>query len=1208
MKNNESESSSLSNQRLKSKKIASKKQINKKIIDNNDNSGKREYDTNVIFSRMIKPSNFYKYRKMSSKIYNQTNTKINTTIKKSKFDEYNNNSNSKRSKLINSKANEKNNLFLPTANNNLKADISAYLLNSKNNKGIGTKLDISKSEIQYPLNYSKNDINNKNNITNSSQESKNKEINLRISLKIGNKNNKEKERKYNISSPLNKANHSFNKKLRKSMKNLDYINKRKNNETYSPDLIKFTNNLREMKSFNNNNFYTKRENARINTFNSCYNFYQKDDFNTRRKKEERNFNDSSFNNTMNHNNFHNYGINNENDNSYQLDYENMNRNNKYFLYRDDVTNINDNITDRYKIEDINDEIQKNIKENEYLSYQNEIIEEFCNCVEEFMFWRVKNNFDRFISKLKECLRTKYFNSLLLKRIQNQSIKKKFSNNQYLSSTLNTDNKINTYKKLVYPSNKLSKDCFKRKTMTNFSKSNLGLSNKFDKNKENTYHRKSQEKFNLKNLDSFYKNRNTYDINNEKFEKERRISNEKYDTNLYIPKKYRHLDNANANQTNIKKNISYNYSQINPYFTSINDKKDMSQNLIQGKDYTNISADMDEDIIKTKLERSANKKNKKNKNHNISCDNKYNTNYYLEKGIISKIKSNISNNLSMTMNTGQIKDKNNNLPIYNKKKVRISQPKSKIFMNKQLHGNIKDKTANKIKGESMLNLAHNKIINNKNKNNNEHYGIMTLSSNLSDNSEDMEQNKKENNDLNEYKMISPKNNNYSSNPINNKNNIDNKENNIKYQENIINNQKLLNSEKINEQNGNGYKIGINQRKNNIKNKESNIKLNDNNNDIKSINNSHSKMSNGKNSITDEEINNKNDYYIPREIIVKDVSTRDRRINVYIKYIEYFNYNFINRKAKKNLLILFQSDSIYIPSAYPQKNNLYQNNSKYYKNMNDKNNHNKMNKILSSIIEEEERSKAAGSMNNSINSEDENLKNGNYTYFFIQSIKYFIDFLQSIFNDKKKTYYFQFFKHLKKIKNDSYLKGLISQKKIQTLNKIKEDKDNSENKNNTSGDILLYNINDNLDFDINSFNGIKNENQNPKNKYKNNNNTSEGKYSIDNNNFCLFIDENTYKISESNKKSKINLSMDNFYLNKKEENKKYDKNIFKKILNDIEINNKIKNDEISFNGQNEINNNIINKENDKNIYLNDINDKFSDFINKFRVCLMKKKKKK
>ena len=1203
MKNNESESSSYSNQRLKPKKIVSKKQINKKTIDNNDNSGKREYDTNVIFSRTIKPSNFYKYRKMSSKIYSQTNSKINTTIKKSKFDDFNNNSNSKKTKLINSKPNEKNNLFLPTENNtNLKADISAYLLNSKNNKGIGTKLDISKSEIQYPLNYSKNEINNKNNIINSSQESKNKEINLRISLKIGNKNNKEKERKYNISSPLNKANHSFNKKLRKSMKNLEYINKRKNHETYSPDLIKFTNNFREMKSFNNNNFYTKRDNVRINTFNSCYNFYQKDDFNSRRKKEERNFNDSSFNNTMNHNDFHNYRINNEDENSYQLDYENMNRNNKYFFYHDDIKYINANPTDRYKNENSNEEIQiqKNIKENEYLSYQNEIIEEFCNSVEEFMFWRVKNNFDTFISNLKDCSRTKYFNSLLLKRIQNQSIKKKFSNDQCLSSTINANNKINTYKKLVNPSNILSKDCFKRKTMTNFNKNNLDLSNKIDKNKENTYYRKSQEKYNLKNPESYYKKRNAYDINNEKFEKERRISNEKYDTNLYIPKKYRHLDNAHVNQTHIKKNVSYNYSKINPYFTSINNKDDISQNLSQENDNTNISADIDEEMIKSKLERSANKKNKKNKNHNISCDNKYNTNFYLEKGILSKIKSNISNNSSMTMNIGHIKDNINNLPIYNKKKIRISQPKSKIFINKQLHGNIIEKNTNKIKGEPMFNIAHNKIINNKNKNNNEHYGIMTLSSNVSDNSEDKEQNK--NNDLNDYKMISPKNNNYSSNPNNNMKNIDTKENNIKYQENIIINQKQLNSEKINEQNGNGYKIGTNKSKNNIKQRESNIQLCENNKDIRNSNDSYKKMNNGKNSITDEDSNNKINYYLPREIIVKDVSTRDRRINVFIKYIEYFNYKFINRKTQKNLLILFQSDSIYIPSAYPQKNNLYQNNSKFYKNMNDKNNHNKMNKILSSIIEEEERSKAAGSMNNSINSEDENLKNGNYTYFFIQSIKYFIGFLQSIFNDKKKTYCFQFFKHLKKIKNDSYLKGLISQKKIQILNKIKEDKDNSDNKNNTSGDILLYNINDNFDFDINSFNEVKNQNQNPKNKFKKTNNTSEGKYSFDNNKFCLFINEQTYKLSYSNKKAKINLSMDNFYLDKKEENKKYDKNIFKKILNNIEINNQIQNDEIFSNGQNEIKTNI-NKDDNKNISLNDMNIKFSDLINQFRVYLMK-----
>ena len=270
------------------------------------------------------------------------------------------------------------------------------------------------------------------------------------------------------------------------------------------------------------------------------------------------------------------------------------------------------------------------------------------------------------------------------------------------------------------------------------------------------------------------------------------------------------------------------------------------------------------------------------------------------------------------------------------------------------------------------------------------------------------------------------------------------------------------------------------------------------------------------------------------------------------------------------------------------------------MNDKNHQNKMNKILSSIIEEEEKSKAAGSMNNSINSEDENLKNGNYTYFFIQSIKYFIDFLQSIFNDKKKTYYFQFFKYLKKIKNDSYLKGLISQKKIQALNKMKEDKEDKENKENiinTSGDVILYNVNDELDIDINCFNEIKNENQNPKNKFKNINNNSEAKHSIDNNNFYLFIDESTYKINDSNKKSNINLSMDNFYLNKKIESNKYDKNIFKKIINNIEINNKIQNDEKSQNGQNDINND------NKNINLNEANNQLSDIIYNFRICLMK-----
>ena len=74
---------------------------------------------------------------------------------------------------------------------------------------------------------------------------------------------------------------------------------------------------------------------------------------------------------------------------------------------------------------------------------------------------------------------------------------------------------------------------------------------------------------------------------------------------------------------------------------------------------------------------------------------------------------------------------------------------------------------------------------------------------------------------------------------------------------------------------------------MKNRASNIKIQDNYNEMKNSADSYMKMSNGKNSIKEEDIINKPEHYFPREIIVKDVSTRDKRINVFIKYIEYHN---------------------------------------------------------------------------------------------------------------------------------------------------------------------------------------------------------------------------------------------------------------------------------------------------------------------------------
>ena len=70
--------------------------------------------------------------------------------------------NSKKMKLSNLRGNKSHNLFLPPNNNNLKGDFSEYLSNNENNNiNIGTKLDISKSEIQYPLNNSKNETKKK---------------------------------------------------------------------------------------------------------------------------------------------------------------------------------------------------------------------------------------------------------------------------------------------------------------------------------------------------------------------------------------------------------------------------------------------------------------------------------------------------------------------------------------------------------------------------------------------------------------------------------------------------------------------------------------------------------------------------------------------------------------------------------------------------------------------------------------------------------------------------------------------------------------------------------------------------------------------------------------------------------------------------------------------------------------------------------------
>ena len=336
--------------------------------------------------------------------------------------------------------------------------------------------------------------------------------------------------------------------------------------------------------------------------------------------------------------------------------------------------------------------------------------------------------------------------------------------------------------------------------------------------------------------------------------------------------------------------------------------------------------------------------------------------------------------------------------------------------------------------------------------------------------------------------------------------------------------------------------------------------------------------------------------------------------------------------QHMLNAFQTDSIYCPASKP--NNYY--NKSLYGNQSK---NSKLQKILSSIMEEEEKSKAAGSVNNSVISEEEICKNGNYTHFFIQSVKYVTNFLQSVINDKKKDLSFQFFKILKRIKNEAFIKGLMNQKNSKSVSKLKDDE---ENENNTSGEIILYNVNDNFNVDINYFGSKSNDrkdisdlrNKNTKNKKENkqNNKNNDKKESKDNSSINADDDDDNIIIFDKkyssannfyvpkdedlkiNKKS-LNHSMDNYITNEQdiiENNENEEKNKkLKKVIKHRDEYNKIniiskyfkqweefKDEKVEINDESD-----INLDSEKKITISEAYRGLSDVILDFKIYLVK-----
>ena len=986
-----------------------------------------------------------------------------------------------RKTTTSSKANKRTNLIQNSKNKNQNQNLG------KTNLKKGTKLNISKSEIQYPLNFSKNVPRNKskykeeqeNNSNLNKEEDKNEDVNIKIATKNKSQSKKGEIRKYHISSPNTIHGRSNKNTMRQNKSNYGFINKRKNNEIKSPDAI----DINHISTLKNQNFnsYSKNENDTINSYNSCQNFYQKkgNGLNARKKNE---INMNMYNTLNNYgylNTISNSAENNKKINAFYSEinnediYENKNKskyiniiepqseNNENKIKNVITLNNDDNFS--FDINDINMNAPKHIKGkksieimgninnlnnkeipfnniidiNNYIQYKKKLINEFCHCLEEFIFINVKNNFDSFIFKLREYCKEKYFNSLLLKRIQNKSIKKNFykqrSSSSYKNVLQNSPDQF-YYSTILDNMNNIQNDYIGRRTVYNYG-NNMSPILTEEGLRQNYRIGKSQGRYDIDNYNNnnYYMNESYYNNNYENYRKNNNERNfiDKYENNyidntLYVPKKFKQIKNPHLSEKRIMKQVKIinNYRNLNPNYNIIN--KYYKKILLPEND-VNKSHDIDNDIIKAKMEKNYNMNYLRNNNLNlqdISYDNNYNINKQIENGLLIQannidIIAKNKNNKTIILNDNKNKVKNN--PIY-KKKVKITNKKTKIIKSKPIQKKNKIEISNNNKKEE-------KKLNSKMNQKEEKINI-------------------KNNGNKEEKIIKEQ----SDNKIH-----DNKNNNNEVLEDSL----AKKDENLQKSKYNGH---------NEENKKEKEKEKNTINELNEFNNiDPNGMSNGNNIINDD--TEESDDNITREIIVKDVSTRDKRLNVFIKYVEIpQTCKPSNTFSHPHLINLFQTDSIYIPASYPPKN-IYHNNY-YYGNPNEKTNKLKLHKILSSIIEEEEKSKAANSANNSIISEEENYNNGNYSHFFIQSIKYVTNFLQSIFNDKKKDIFFQFFKILKKIKNESFLKGLINQKKYQTLNKLKDDTE-EENENNTSGDVILYNVNDNFNVDLNYFGSKSND---------------------------------------------------------------------------------------------------------------------------------------
>ena len=749
-----------------------------------------------------------------------------------------------------------------------------------------------------------------------------------------------------------------------------------------------------------------------------------------------------------------------------------------------------------------------------------------------------------------------------KTISTQSIQNK--NNIFLNNMKNNINSYNhynkKYKKRNYQFNSISKFCesiekFLIFVLKYYYEYFINQLNKYIESKNNNKYKKHHYYDNDKNMHYLLIKRLKNKINS---------------------KKLQHLENynVNINLSNYKKHAFDN--KLN-YFELLSRNENKEQKIYKKKS-NSINKSLNSLITKTKEKNfySAIKK-KKNLSHNkIYIPKRKNPQINKYKTLKINTKSFI-NEINININNEDIMDDNNLIS-------------TTINNNLQTQDNIKNKFFRMINGndEIIKNINHLTALRRK-YNNKKNKGLSINTNNyssniLTDENDIIKPNKTEyliNNNIYSkpvFKNLKKKimkneknseNFNYSSaqkdkqekkikeliiyKDNNNENKKINSENKIPVPKNNLLTKKILTRKKASYSNN---KIKNINNKNNDKDKNNNGI-----NEIQKENNTVTQDNNKEKSNKEENEVENNDCTILRSIIVKDVSSKDKLLNVFIKYYE-CNFPKLNRENKiKHDYNIISNEPISIISTIKINN---------YKK--EKNNNRYLHQILSSIIEEDEKSKANPSVNNSNSeiSEEESEKNNtnannntdnipkiNNKMFTNNIVRYLTNILQNLYDDNKKMILYMFMRNLKKIQNQLYLKNSLIQ--FSSFNRNEINKNTYTENSSNEHKIIASNGADKLE--LNNTNNGGEENHSSKNIFF---------YTADN---CLLdekmnnkkniligsllfkdfeINEEEYEYIKP-KKSLSSSSINEVKHNGSETNIFKNKNILKNII--IEIDNKI-----------------------------------------------------